>query len=340
MTAWTEDPARADPARDGPTQPGLRIGAVFFPAGSAAEVAAQWREGEALRLCHGWTYDHHRWSGSRSEAGFWPAAVPMLALACLATTRMTVGTLVSPPTRRTPADAAHTAATLNRLSGGRFVLGLGAGVPGPDEQLTGQSVASGADRQRRFAEYVDLTVPLLRGQHVDVAGAFYRATGSLPAAVAGAGPQVAVAGHTATAADLAARWADLWVSNGPAPFRHDGADLDLDQVRRVCRRVEESCERIGRPPRTLRRLFVLVPRRASRLADSGYVTDLAHELHSAGYTELVYPFPCAGTPYLASMVALTALVDAFPAGEMGDCASPRSSRTPPGGHLRSAGDRR
>jgi alkanesulfonate monooxygenase SsuD/methylene tetrahydromethanopterin reductase-like flavin-dependent oxidoreductase (luciferase family) len=286
-----------------------RVGAVVFPAGDVADVAAQWREGEAMGLDHGWVYDHHRWGGSGPRPGFWPAAVPVLAVGCAATSRMLLGTLVSPPTRRTPAEAAQTAATLNRLSGGRFVLGLGAGVPGADEELAGQPPVGAGERQERFTEYVAVVAAHLAGDEVDTEGRFVTSRGTLPATAAEPGTRLAVAGNGATAADLAARYGDVWVTNGPRAFRRDGADLDLDQVRRVVARVEQACRRRGRPPRELRVLFLLAPRGSRRLADSSYVTDLAHQLSLCGVTDVVYPYPSDAAPYLGSVTALAALVE-------------------------------
>ena len=289
---------------------GLHIGAVFFPTGDAAEVAALWREGEAMGVEHGWVYDHHRWGGSGPDPGFWPAAVPVLAVACTATSRMALGTLVSPPTRRTPVEAAHTAVTLDALSGGRFVLGLGAGVPGPDEELAGSEPTGGSERQRRFAEYVSVTAALLAGERVDSAGQYFRSWGALPAAVAAVfRGRLAVAGNGATAADLAARHADMWVTNGPRAFRLNGADLDLDQVRRAAGRLDDACERAGRSPGDLRRLFLIAPRGSRRLADSHYVMDLAHQLGGCGITDIAYPFPCDTGPYVGSLAALAGLVE-------------------------------
>jgi alkanesulfonate monooxygenase SsuD/methylene tetrahydromethanopterin reductase-like flavin-dependent oxidoreductase (luciferase family) len=231
---------------------------------------------------------------------------------------MGLGTLVSPPTRRTPVEAAHTAVTLDTLSGGRFVLGLGAGVPGPDEELAGCEPIGGSERQRRFAEYVSVTAALLAGERVDRAGEFFRSRGVLPAAAAAAfRGRLAVAGNGATAADLAARHADMWVTNGPRAFRLDGADLDLDQVRRAAGRLDDACERVGRSPAELRRLFLMAPRGSPSLADSHYVMDLAHQLVGCGITDVAYPFPGGTGPYLGSLAALAGLVELAGAGRTG-----------------------
>ena len=64
-------------------------------------------------------------------------AYATLAAVAQVTTRLELGTLVASAVIRAPAPLARVAATLQDLSGGRFVLGVGAGVPGDEEVVSG-----------------------------------------------------------------------------------------------------------------------------------------------------------------------------------------------------------
>jgi alkanesulfonate monooxygenase SsuD/methylene tetrahydromethanopterin reductase-like flavin-dependent oxidoreductase (luciferase family) len=63
---------------------------------------------------------------------------------------MRLGTLVSTPNFRHPAVLAKQVMTIDELSGGRFVLGVGAGAPGPDTFVLGAGRSSRIRRQLRL----------------------------------------------------------------------------------------------------------------------------------------------------------------------------------------------
>jgi hypothetical protein len=76
-------------------------------------------------------WDHVTWLRSEPQ----PVADPWILLTAiaLATTRLRVGTMVTPVARRRPAKLARETVTLDRLSGGRLTLGVGLGTPVDDE---------------------------------------------------------------------------------------------------------------------------------------------------------------------------------------------------------------
>jgi alkanesulfonate monooxygenase SsuD/methylene tetrahydromethanopterin reductase-like flavin-dependent oxidoreductase (luciferase family) len=157
---------------------------------------------------------------------------------------------------------------------------------------------------------VELTARLIAGHHVEFQGEFFAVSGSLPwAAAEGGRPLVAVAGNDQNAMDLAVRHAGIWVSNGPRSFRLEGAGLDLGWLRDRHARLSETCAARGRPLATLRRLFLLAPRRSACLSDAGYVTGLAGELRAIGFTDIVCPFPAGNSPYEIEIGVLGKLVE-------------------------------
>src|SRR2546430_2728356 len=90
------------------------------------------------------------------------------------TTRLQLGTLVSPATFRHPAVLARNAATADEISGGRVTLGIGAGWMEREHDAYGFEFVSARQRVARLAEQVEIVHRLLRESTVDFAGDHYR----------------------------------------------------------------------------------------------------------------------------------------------------------------------
>ena len=102
------------------------------------------------------------------------APMPTLAAIAAATDRIRLGTLVLNNDMRNPVQLAWEASTIDRLSGGRFELGLGAGHTPSEYDATGIERSAAADRKRRLAESVEIIRGLLDGEVVDHDGEHYR----------------------------------------------------------------------------------------------------------------------------------------------------------------------
>jgi Luciferase-like monooxygenase len=104
--------------------------------GSYADVAAMADLARMAEDC-GWDglfiWDHVAWMRSDPQ----PVADPWILLTAmaLATTRLRIGTMITPIARRRPTKLARETVTLDRLSGGRLTLGVGLGSPIEDEFL-------------------------------------------------------------------------------------------------------------------------------------------------------------------------------------------------------------
>jgi alkanesulfonate monooxygenase SsuD/methylene tetrahydromethanopterin reductase-like flavin-dependent oxidoreductase (luciferase family) len=96
----------------------------------------------------------------------------MLAALAEATQRVEIGTLVLCNSLRYPALLAKMATTADEVSGGRLILGVGAGWNEPEYQEFGLPFDH---RVGRFAEALQILGPLLREGHVDFAGQYYHA---------------------------------------------------------------------------------------------------------------------------------------------------------------------
>lgn len=142
-----------------------------------------------------------------------PSADPWIVLAAVAqaTGRLLLGTAVTPLPRRRPAVLATTVATLDRLSGGRVILGAGAG--GVPAEFTAFGEPAGAvDRAAMLDEGLDVVTRLWSGRPVTHAGRFYRVDGVTLAPLPVQRPRVPVwiGGASPAARRRAARW-DGWV---------------------------------------------------------------------------------------------------------------------------------
>jgi alkanesulfonate monooxygenase SsuD/methylene tetrahydromethanopterin reductase-like flavin-dependent oxidoreductase (luciferase family) len=158
-----------------------------------------------------------------------------------ATTKLELGTLVSPATFRHPSVLAHNAATADEISGGRVTLGMGAGWMEREHEAYGIEFFTARERVARFGEQLEIVHDLFRKERVDFDGTYYR----LHDAPGMNRPQLQLlVGGSAKpgTAVPAVRFADEYnVLLGT-----------LDEVRACTHRLDEACERLGRDPATLR----------------------------------------------------------------------------------------
>ena len=141
---------------------------LFDPfEGTWSDIRAGAIAAEQAGLDGVWLYDHllYRFP-ERPSTGVWEGWTFLAALA-EATERCELGTIVMCTAFRNPAVLAKMAATLDEVSGGRLILGLGAGWHQPEFEAFGIPF----DRKAgRFEEALQIIVPLLREGKVDFAG--------------------------------------------------------------------------------------------------------------------------------------------------------------------------
>src|SRR5215208_3399163 len=119
-----------------------------------------------------WNADHliYRFPGKEVQ-GPWESWSLLAALAAV-TTRVEIGPLVACTSFRNPALLAKIADTVDEVSGGRLILGLGAGWHEPEYKAYGYPYDR---RVSRFEEALQIIVPLLKGEQVTFHGQFYNA---------------------------------------------------------------------------------------------------------------------------------------------------------------------
>lgn len=169
------------------------------------------REAEAAGFSALWIEDHFQpWA--HDERG--PSLEPWVTLSALAqaTSRVRLGTLVTCVSYRNPALLAKMAATLDVVSKGRLVLGLGAGWYAEEYAAYGYEFSSPGERVRRLAEAIRIIralwteeAPTLVTRHYAVRGARCN-----PRPVQRPGPPIWIGGGQPRMLRLAARVADGW----------------------------------------------------------------------------------------------------------------------------------
>ncbi len=141
--------------------------------------------------------------------GLWEATSILAALAD-ATTRVELGPLVLCGPFRNPGLTAWIANTIEEISDGRFVLGLGAGWHQPEFDAFGFEFKH---RVSVFEDSLEVMVPLLRDGKVDYDGEWANGHAELrPPGPRPDGPPILIAGSRPRMMGLIAKWADRWNS--------------------------------------------------------------------------------------------------------------------------------
>ena len=228
----------------------LRLGLNLpFSEGQMAGRTPRWsdilaiaREGEAIGFDSVWISDHLGFGDPEGEwRGSWESWTLLTAVAA-STERVMLGTYVTCAPFRNPALLAKMAETLDEVSGGRVILGLGAGWNEPEFRAYGFPFE---DRFDRFEDSLRIICSMLRtgtarhdGVAVQARGARLKPRGprpaGLPVMVGTAGPRLL---------RLTAELADHW----------NGSLRPIGELEDLLRRVDEACHAVGRDPATLTR---------------------------------------------------------------------------------------
>jgi alkanesulfonate monooxygenase SsuD/methylene tetrahydromethanopterin reductase-like flavin-dependent oxidoreductase (luciferase family) len=161
----------------------------------------------------------------------------MLPAIAAVTERLRIGSLVAPTSIHHPAILANRAATIDRISDGRLVLGIGAGWQINEHHAYGIELEAPATRVSRFEEAIQVIRSLLAEDRTDFHGDFYDITDapSNPKPVQSPLP-ILVGTGSPRMLRITARHADEWNTWG-APDMAGGA---LDKLHTACEQVERD----------------------------------------------------------------------------------------------------
>ena len=242
---------------------------------------------------HGvWLADHYMpntgdTTPARGDAYECWGLLPALAAV---TERVRIGTLVSPTSVHHPALLAKRACTIDRLSGGRMVLGLGAGWQINEHHAYGIELEPPGKRVSRFEEAIQIVRSMLsvESESTTFHGAYYDITDApcdpkpvqspLPLLVGTRSPRML---------RITARHADEWNTWGSP---------EQAAVHRAA--LMETCNKVGRDPATMRTSVnalvdldasVPPPGRAALFGSAQYLVDQFGRYAELGFDEFILP---------------------------------------------------
>jgi alkanesulfonate monooxygenase SsuD/methylene tetrahydromethanopterin reductase-like flavin-dependent oxidoreductase (luciferase family) len=223
-------------------------------------------------------------------------AYTVLGALALATTSARLFSLVSPVTLRVPGLLAKAVTTLDVISGGRGVLGVGAGWDVAEHEAYGIEFPGLGERFDRLDEELAICRAMFGGEPANFSGKFYtvRDAYNSPRPVRGSIPVLVAGGGEKRTLDLVARYGDACnvFAGAPADVRHKFDVLDA------------HCERIGRDPAEITRtVFAFDTSDLTALAAS------ARSLAAVGADGMIVVGPA--DPALIGPVG-QALAEAFP----------------------------
>ena len=216
--------------------------------GSWQDMVALWREVDTLGFDSAWVFDHFLPIFSDPTGPCLEGWTSLSALA-MATQHVRLGVMVTGNTYRHPAVLAKMATTLDIISQGRLILGIGAGWFALEHKTFGIPFPGMRERLQRLDEALAVITRLWTEQRVIFDGRYYQLTDALlnPRPVQQPHPPILVGATGARVAlEIVARHANIWNGFGsPEVFERKIAVLS------------EHCRKAGRAPETIEKSALL-----------------------------------------------------------------------------------
>jgi alkanesulfonate monooxygenase SsuD/methylene tetrahydromethanopterin reductase-like flavin-dependent oxidoreductase (luciferase family) len=268
----------------------MRIGVVVLPELPWGQQVRQWQRLDEWGFHAAYTYDHLAWRSLADSP--WYATVPTLAAAATATSRIRLGTWVASPNFRHPVAFAKELMTLDELSQGRFVLGVGAGGTGFDATVLGGDELPPRDRVARFAEFVEALDLLLTQQNTTYDGAWYRSVAArmVPGCVQKPRLPFVIAANGPRAMRVVARHGQGWATTGVTPSE-DGPDRWWAALPDAVDRLDDALVAAGRERGALERYLSVDASGAFALDSVEQFRDVLGRADELGFAEVVAHWP-------------------------------------------------
>jgi F420-dependent oxidoreductase-like protein len=205
-------------------------------------VIAQAQEAEAAGFDSVFVMDHfYQLPGLGTPDQPMLEAYTALGALATATERVQLGTLVTGNTYRNPTLLAKAITTLDVVSAGRAILGIGTGWFELEHDQLGYEFGTFTDRFNKLGEALQIILPMIKGERPTFSGKYYKTVEAMaeprfrdhiPLMIGGSGEKKTI--------PLAAKY-----------FDHLNIIAGFDELRRKVDVVKKSCEEIGRDPATL-----------------------------------------------------------------------------------------
>ncbi len=253
-----------------------------------------------------WYADHYMPNTPDGEpiGGNFNECFSVLSALAATTSRLRLGSLVTPTTVNHPALIANRAATIDQISNGRFVLGMGAGWQINEHKAFGIELFDAKPRVDRFAEAIEIVSSMLSQERTTFKGEHFTITNAPcePKPVQSPLPILVGTGGTRMLR-LTARFAQEWNTWG-TPEVAGG----------VIKKLREACEKEGRDPATVRtsvqplffitptedaaeKLKAHVPADRAVVGTPSQIVDAVAEYKALGFDEICVPdFTMGATP--------------------------------------------
>ncbi|MGH7763471.1 MAG: LLM class F420-dependent oxidoreductase [Candidatus Dormibacteraceae bacterium] len=236
----------------------FKVGVTIHPQQcTIQELRDAWRRADELGVDSIWFWDHFFPLYGNSDGNQFECW-SLLAAAAIETRAPQIGPMVTCVGYRNPDLIAYMAGTVDQLSGGRLVLGLGAGWFEPDYTEYGFEFGEARDRVRLLNEALPRIKRRIEALKPGPAG-------SLPILIGGGGEKVVLR--------LVAEHAQMW-NGGDSPEEFAAKSAVLD----------EWCRRVGRDPKSIERT-ANIGRTSPRIANAWLKAGLQHFV-----LRLAYPF--------------------------------------------------
>jgi alkanesulfonate monooxygenase SsuD/methylene tetrahydromethanopterin reductase-like flavin-dependent oxidoreductase (luciferase family) len=264
---------------------------------------------EDLGLDHAWLVDHLVDTDGPPENGCLEGWTLLAAIAAR-TTRIRLGVLVSSNTFRNPALLLKEAVTVDHISNGRLILGIGTGWQEDEHRRYGIGLPEPRERVDRFEEAVHLISLLMSQDRTTFHGRFYRLDDARlqPPPVQRPRIPILIAAHRPRMLRIAARYADQWDTFAAIPgTATEGVEAELGE--RIAQ-LDAACREIGRDPSEIRRSTWAT---SEALSSTDAYIDFVRRHHRLGFTDFTTVLPAPGDEAVLRAVA-TDIIPALRAG--------------------------
>src|SRR5262245_3141042 len=246
----------AKPKSGGP----LRFGVQTSPQNTTyEELVSVWKEADDLGFDSAFAFDHFM-PIMANPGGPWFEGWTLLAALATQTRHLRVGLLVTGNIYRFPALLAKSAVTVDHVSNGRLILGIGAGWFEGECKAYGIPFYTVGQRARRLGESVEVLTKLFTQPRTTFKGKYYTLDDAPcePKAVQKPHPPILVGGMGPKLVQpVAARYAQIWHF-----FVRDG---DAEKAKELCEGFDKICHDVGRDPAEVEKATSL---RAAELGSS------------------------------------------------------------------------
>ncbi|MDG4794809.1 LLM class flavin-dependent oxidoreductase [Micromonospora sp. WMMD1082] len=279
----------------------MRFGIVILPDQRWSVAQHRWRQADEWGFDHAWTYDHLGWRDLVD--GPWFDSITTLTAAATVTSRIRLGTLVASPNFRHPAAFVRQVTALDDVSGGRLLLGLGAGGIGFDSAVLGGETLPPRQRVERFAEFTELLDAILRQDGTTWRGDWFAAVDARnnPGCVQAPRVPLVVAANGPRSMRLVSRFGQGWVTTGP------GGD-DLAEwwagVAELVARLDSRLDADGRDPASLDRYLSLDSAPVFSLSSAQFFADQVGRAAELGFTDVITHWPRTSSWYAGDEAVL------------------------------------